>query len=86
MRYSLQIKRSAQKELEKIIKPDRQRLIEAIDQLAENPHIGKRLKGEFAGLHRVRVGTYRIIYEVNEGQVLILFLRVAHRKQSYRHQ
>ena len=84
MRYSLQIKRGAQKELEKIARPDRQRLIDAIDQLAENPHVGKLLKGEFSGLRRVRVGDYRLIYEINEGQVLILVLRVAHRKQIYR--
>ncbi len=84
MRYSLQIKRSAQKELEKIAKPDRNRLIEAIDQLAENPHVGKLLKGELSGLRRIRVGDYRVVYEINEGEILILALRVAHRKQSYR--
>jgi mRNA interferase RelE/StbE len=84
VRYSLQIKRSAQKELEKIARPDRQRLIEAIDQLAENPHVGKLLKGEFSGLRRIRVGDYRLIYEINQGQVLVLVLRVADRKQIYR--
>ena len=84
MHYSLQIKRSALKELERLPKPERQRLVEAIDLLAENPHVGKLLKGEFSGLRRIRVGAYRVIYEINEGQVLILILRVAHRKQVYR--
>jgi mRNA interferase RelE/StbE len=82
--YSLQIKRSAQKELERLPKPERQRLVEAIDRLSEYPHLGKALKGELTGLRRIRVGTYRVIYEINEGKVLILILRVAHRKQAYR--
>jgi len=84
VRYSLQIKQSALKELQRLAKPDRQRLIEAIDQLMENPHVGKLLKGEFSGLRRIRAGDYRVIYEINEGQVLVLVVRVAHRKQVYR--
>ena len=84
MPYSLQIKQSAFKELQKIDEPNRKRLIAEIDKLAVNPHIGKLLKGEFSGLRRLRVGSYRIIYEINEGDVLILILRVAHRKAAYR--
>lgn len=84
MPYLLKIKQSALKELKKLDKPDRFRLVEAIDKLPENPHIGKLLKGEFSGLRRLRVGSFRIIYEINEGEVLILILRVAHRKDVYR--
>jgi mRNA interferase RelE/StbE len=84
VRYSLQIKQSALKELQRLPKPDRQRLIEAIDQLMDNPHVGKLLKGEFSGLRRIRAGDYRVIYEINEGQVQVLVVRVAHRKQVYR--
>jgi mRNA interferase RelE/StbE len=84
VRYSLKIKQSALKELQKIDKPDRLRLIEAIDKLPENPHVGKLLKGEFSGLRRLRVGSFRIIYEITEVEVLILILRVAHRKDVYR--
>ena len=84
MRYSIQIKKSALKELQKLSESDRPRLIAAIDQLAEHPHAGKLLKGDLSGLRRLRVGTYRIIYEVDDGKVLILVLRVAHRKNIYR--
>jgi len=41
-----------------------------------HPHVGKLLKGGFSGLRRLRVGNYRIIYEFNEGEVLILALRI----------
>lgn len=84
MHYSLKIKQSALKELRKLDKPDRNRLIEAIDKLSENPHVGKLLKGEFSGLRRLRVGSYRVVYEINEEEVLVLVLRVAHRKEIYR--
>jgi mRNA interferase RelE/StbE len=47
----------------------------------DKPHVGKLLKGEFSGLWRIRAGEYRVIYEINEGQVLVLVVRVAHRKQ-----
>ena len=77
MPYSLKIKQSALKEIQKLDKPNRKRLIEAIDNLAGNPHVGKLLKGDFSGLRRIRVGSYRVIYEINEGEVLILVLRVA---------
>lgn len=84
MPYSLQIKQSAFKEIQRVPKPDRQRIIAAIDKLTENPHVGKLLKGDYAGLRRIRVSDYRVIYEINEGQVLILVLHVAHRKHVYR--
>lgn len=84
MPYSLKIKQSALKEIQRLDKPERKRLIEAIDRLTDNPHIGKLLKGEHSGLRRIRIGTYRVIYEINEGEVLILFLRVAHRNAVYR--
>jgi len=82
--YSLQIKQSAFKELQRIDKKERIRIVLAIDKLTENPHIGKVLKGELLGLRRIRSGNYRVIYEINEGEVLVLVLRIAHRKKAYR--
>ena len=84
MPYSLKIKQSAFKEIQRLGKADRKRLVEAIDKLTDNPHVGKLLKGEFSGLRRIRVGSFRVIYEINEGEILILVLRVAHRKKVYR--
>ena len=84
MTYSLQIKRSAAKALGKTPKKDRIRLIEAIDRLREEPHAGGVLKGEFAGLRRLRVGSFRIIYEVINDQLVVLVVRVGHRGGVYR--
>jgi len=82
--YSLRIKRSAAKELAGVPHPMRERLIAAIDALLDNPYRGTALKGDLSGLRRVRVGDYRVIYEINEGELIILVIRVAHRREVYR--
>lgn len=84
MTYRVQIKRSAAKALRLIERQDRERLVRAIDRLAEEPHAGGVLKGEFAGLRRIRVGVYRIVYEVHEGELTILVVRIDHRREVYR--
>ena len=84
MTYSLRIKGSAVKALRRLRKADRLRLIDAIDRLATEPAAGGVLKGEFRGLRRLRVGSYRIIYEVDEGELTILVIRIGHRKDVYR--
>lgn len=83
MAYSISIKQSAVKALEKIDAPQRKRLIEAIDKLKTNPAAGSALKGEFAGLRRIRIGDCRIVYEVQNEQLVILVVRVAHRREVY---
>jgi mRNA interferase RelE/StbE len=82
--YTIQIKRSALKALQSVDRKDRERIGRAIDRLADEPYAGSALKGEFAGLRRIRVGTYRVIYEVHEGRLTILVVRVSHRREAYR--
>lgn len=84
MSYSLKIKASAAKALRRIDKPDRLRLISAIDRLANEPAAGGVLKGEFSGLRRLRVGDYRIIYEVIHKELTVLVVRIGHRREVYR--
>ena len=84
MRYAIRIKESAARELQRIERSNRERLIAAIDRLAENPFAGSALKGELRGLRRIRVGDYRLIYEVREQDLVVLVLRAAHRREAYR--
>ena len=84
MPYATRIKASAAKALGKIKAADRNSVIDAIDRLADEPHAGSALKGEFAGLRRIRVGDYRVIYEVDEGVLLVLVVRIAHRREVHR--
>lgn len=84
MSYSLRIKQSAVKALAKIPKGDRQRIMDAIEQLKAFPFAGSTLKGEFFGLRRIRIGDYRVIYEINKQELIILIVRVSHRREVYR--
>jgi len=82
--YSLKIKGSARKTLLKIDKNNRIRLIQAIDNLIAQPYKGTQLKGDLTGLRRIRVGHYRIIYEIQKKKLVVLVVRIGHRKEIYR--
>ena len=82
MEYKISYKKSVIKDLKKIDKTDLKRLIDKIDkELSKKPKSYPALKGEFAGLRKLRVGNYRIIYAILDKEVLIL--RVGHRKEVY---
>jgi mRNA interferase RelE/StbE len=84
MHYSLRIKRSAAKALSALPKADRLRVVEAIDMLCETPAAGSALKGEFEGLRRLRVGHFRVVYEWQRTELVILVVRIGHRRDVYR--
>ena len=84
MSFSIRIKESAAKELRRVAKSDRARIVVAIDRLAETPHLGAALKGDVRGLRRLRVGDYRVVYEIRDDELVVLVVRVAHRRDAYR--
>lgn len=53
--------------------------------LLANPHrVGKQLRGDLAGIHSARRGTYRVLYRINEHRHEVVVLRVEHRRDAYR--
>ncbi len=85
MKYRIKVQRSAAKALKKIPKLDRKRIGKKIDNLAEklpSPDTTK-MKGNNP-FHKVRVGDYRIVYEIQDDVLLILIVKVGHRKDIYR--
>ncbi|MBW6511264.1 MAG: type II toxin-antitoxin system RelE/ParE family toxin [Desulfuromonadaceae bacterium] len=84
MSYALEILRSAQKQLAHIDRHDQLRIITAIRSLADEPHPAgsKKLSGRDAW--RIRVGTYRIIYEIQHDRLLVLVVSIGHRRAVYR--
>lgn len=84
MSFSIRIKGSAARELRRIAEADRRRLVEAISRLSENPFLGNALRGELRGLRRLRVGDYRVLYDVQNEALIVLVVRVAHRRDVYR--
>jgi mRNA interferase RelE/StbE len=59
-------------------------VVAAIDLLCDTPAAGSALKGEFEGLRRLRVGHYRVVYEWQHNELLILVVRIGHRREVYR--
>ena len=84
MTYSVSIKQSAARALEKVTGEDRRRVVAGIDQLKTNPAAGGMLKGEFSGPRRIRIGNYRVVYEVLDQQLVVLVIRIGHRRDVYR--
>ena len=53
--------------------------------LVEKPHrVGKPLRGDLAGIHSARRGTYRVLYRINEQSREVVVLRIDHRSDAYR--
>jgi mRNA interferase RelE/StbE len=84
-KYKVSIKRSAVKEIEAIPqKKERQRIIRRIGQLANDPRPpgSKKLSGH--DKYRIRQGSYRIVYSIEGNELVIVVVKVGHRKDVYR--
>ena len=83
-KYQIELKPSAKKELSKINNQDAQKISIAIDKLVNNPFpVGyKKLKAN-ENKYRIRVGNYRVIYNIDSNIVTILILKIGHRKNVY---
>ena len=84
MKYKLFIEKVALKELSRIPSKEKSRIIASIINLTENPRPPgvKKLTGREAW--RIRVGNYRIIYEIQDDKLVVLIVHIGHRKDIYR--
>jgi mRNA interferase RelE/StbE len=83
--YELTFSRPARKDLRGLPADMQDRVLEAVERLRNNPRPQgcKKLKGS-DDTFRIRVGDYRVIYEVHDQQVIVLIIRVRHRKDAYK--
>jgi mRNA interferase RelE/StbE len=83
--YQIELKSSAAKELEKLPRQIISKVVVAIQELADTPFPQgvKKLIG-FEHTYRIRVGDYRIVYEIYETKLIIEVIRIRHRKDVYR--
>jgi mRNA interferase RelE/StbE len=86
MPYRVELKPSVVEALDKLPLADRKRIGKKIDSLSVNPRPRgtTKLAGE-ENLYRVRAGDYRIIYQIQAHQLLVLVVRIGHRGDVYRH-
>ena len=82
--YKLLIKPSAVKELEGIPEKDRQRIVYRIQGLAENPRPRGCEKLSDQDKYRLRQGKYRILYQIQDEEVIVIVVRVAKRGEVYK--
>jgi mRNA interferase RelE/StbE len=84
-KYKLVIKPSAVREIEAIpLKKDRQRLVQRLIQLADNPRPpgSEKLSGQEK--YRLRQGSYRLLYTIAHRELLVTVVKVGHRPNVYR--
>jgi mRNA interferase RelE/StbE len=83
--YRLEFKRSAVKELARLDRTVQVIVKEKLELLCANPRAlaanVKRLTG--AGLYRLRVGSYRVVFHKDDARIVILVVRIGHRREVY---
>ena len=84
MAYRIAYKNSVKKDLASLTKAETRRILKKIEhELTIRPASCPPLKGQFAGLRRLRVGDYRIIFVIREEEGEVLVLRIGHRRDVY---
>ncbi len=83
--YRVEISRTAERQLKRLPLGDRQRVVRAVAMLAIEPHPrGVRKLTGYDDVFRIRTGRYRIIYSVANAELIVLVLKIGHRKDVYR--
>ena len=86
MKYSVEFKKSAAKTLRKLPQSVQKRIIDKLSEIENSPppSVETKLNGNIP-FHRIRVGDYRIIYEIQNDILVILVVKIGHRKDIYKH-
>jgi mRNA interferase RelE/StbE len=83
LNYKIIIEKTVQKTLQKIDRQDKERLLKSIYLLSSNPYPTSSTKLVNRSQYRLRVGRYRVIYEIHNDQLLIIVIKVGHRNNVY---
>ncbi len=83
MAFNIRYKKSVERDLKRLDKTEAGKILDKIEEeLSQRADAYPVLKGEFAGLRKLRVGDYRVVYALMESDCLIL--RIGHRREIYR--
>ena len=84
-RYSVAISRTAERQLKRLPRADRERVAQTVAKLAIDPRpSGARKLTGYDDVFRVRTGRYRVIYSIEGTSLIVLVLKIGHRKDVYR--
>ena len=83
--YSIEVSATAEKQLRKLSKKDQISVLKRIQELSREPrpNRSRKLRGP-DNIYRVRVGKYRILYSIENKHLIIIILKVGHRRDVYR--
>ena len=83
--YRIDVSATAERQLRKLEPEARARIVDAIKNLASNPRPrgSRKLRG-YEDVFRIRTGVFRIIYSIEDDRLLIIILKVGHRREIYR--
>ena len=81
--YSVEFSENAADFIRKLDKNTQKRITKKIEELKENPYLGKSLVGNLAGLWKLRIGDYRVTYKLEREKLIIFIIKVGHRKNIY---
>ncbi|MCS5592906.1 MAG: type II toxin-antitoxin system RelE/ParE family toxin [Gammaproteobacteria bacterium] len=83
--YKLLFDEKVVKDLRKIDKAWQLKILSVTkSKLIENPYVGKKLVGDLSPLYRLRIGNYRVIYDIVEKEVIVVVIKIKHRKDAYK--
>lgn len=83
--YTIEYKKSVEKDLRKLPVAQLKAVVAKIQALATNPYPSGSVKIRGSSeLFRIRYADYRIIYQVHDGRLTILIIKVGHRREAYR--
>jgi len=83
-KYKVTFKKSVAKDLRKIANPDVTRILHRVDELADDPRGPGCTKLSAQERYRVRVGLYRIIYAIQDAELVVQVVKVGHSSNVYR--
>lgn len=81
--YTIILGSPAEKFLKKLDKPEQIRIRNKLRELENNSQLGIPLVGNLAGLWKLGIGDYRAIYQIRNQELIVLVLKIGHRKNIY---
>jgi len=81
--YKIILEKKPENFFRKLEKKEQERIAKKFNELEKNPELGKPLTANLAGLWSLRIGDYRAIYQIKNDELIILVLKLGHRKNVY---
>jgi mRNA interferase RelE/StbE len=84
-KYRIEVSAAAERQLKNIRREDAIRILRSIALLASEPRpAGSRKLSGYEDIYRIRIGRYRVLYEIDRKHIIIVILKIGYRREVYR--